>query len=138
MLSIFTQQKLDSDEELKAKVYAESKVGNLVPVNLMGDTNGYYVISGYEHDNNVLIAPSRETTESSETIEVDVIDGDPVYETVTRSVTESEEDYIARLKPISLQGFTDLAMGKIEAIVLTNEQLKLLMSQPEFQQQQGE
>jgi len=132
MLSIFKKEILDSNEKLKEKIYAESQVGNLVPVNLMGDTNGYYVISGYEHKNNVLIAPVVNTTEVSETIEVETIDGSPVYETVTRIITESESEYITRLKPVSLQGFYDLATGAIEAIVLTNEQLKLLMKQPEF------
>lgn len=107
MLSIFSQVTLDSNEELKAEVFANSEVGNLVPVNLMGDTNGYYIISGYQHSNNTLVAPYREED-------------------------ESEADYITRLKPISLQGFVDLAMGTIEAIALTNEQLKLLLSQPEF------
>ena len=110
MLSIFTQASIDTNEELKAEVFSKSAVGNLVPVNLMGDTNGYYIISGYAHDG-ALTAPER--------LEDEITD-----------------DYIARLKPTALQGFADLAAGSIPAITLSNEDLKLLINQPEFKQEE--
>lgn len=108
MLSIFKQSTLDDNEEIKAKVFSQSKVGHLVPVTLLGSENGYYIITGYEHESG-LTAPKK-------------------------LEDEAEIEYIARLKPISLQGFADLQAETLEAINLTNEQLLLLLKQPEFKQ----
>ncbi len=113
MLSIFKQSFLDDNEEARAEIFSKSRVGNLVPVNLLGSENGYYIISGYTHENNALNAPERTVSEDGE--------------------AESDDDYIARLKPISLQGFADLQAETLEAITLTNTQLLLLKQQPEFQ-----
>ena len=107
MLSIFTKSFIDADEENRTKIYTNSKVGSLVPVSLMGEVNGYYIVKGLVWGTNVLIAPEM-------------------------NEDETQTEYAVRVRNTTLQGFVDLQAGVIDAIVLSNQQLTLLKMQPEF------
>ena len=104
MLSIFTKSFIDDNEENRSKIYTDSKVGSLVPVSLMGEVNGYYIVKGLTWETNALTAPEM-------------------------NEEETQEDYAIRVRDITLQGFVDLQAGNIEAIILSNELLTLLKTQ---------
>lgn len=112
MLTIFTKEFIDDNEENKARIYAESRVGILEPIPLFGGENQYYIVPGLEWDGKVRIAPNQ------------LVDDNGNFEDMV--------DYKSRLKPISIQGFYDLSTEKIDAIELSHYQLRLLLQAPEF------
>jgi len=111
MLSIFTEEFFNIPEN-KELIYSLTDVGNLKPTSLDGTENKYIIAKGVVWPGVTTAAPEQVSEETN-------------------------EDYSIRVRTTTLQAFVDLQTGDIEAIELDNEQLKLLLQQPEFKQEES-
>lgn len=107
MLSIFTTEFIDDNEENKARVYDESKVGNLVPIEISDGIDSFYIITGLEH---------KGTS----------------YKIDKKKDDELDNNYDKRIMINAKKNLKDVKNKTKNALVLSNKELKQLLKEPEF------
>lgn len=103
MHSIFLKSTVDADEnELQSRIDTASLAGNLVPVLMTVISIDFYIMTGVTWDGSTITVPDQ-------------------------IVGETLNDYINRIYPLMKKKLRNVQKGNIEAIIITNAQLLLIL-----------